>query len=49
MVLEKVHYNPPIPDEFRDQKRTRVVKEMRNKINKMNYLAASRRGIPSLK
>ena len=36
MVVEKVPYNPPNPYEFRDQKRSRLLKEMRNKINKLN-------------
>jgi len=36
MVVEKASYNPPNPYEFRDQKRSRLLKEMRNKINKLN-------------
>ena len=36
MVVEKVPYNPPNPYEFRDQKRSRLLKEMRSKINKLN-------------
>ena len=36
MVVEKVPYNPPNPYEFRDKKRARLLKEMRNKINKLN-------------
>lgn len=36
MVVEKVPYKPPCPYEFRDQKRSRILREMRNKINKLN-------------
>lgn len=36
MVMEKVPYTPPDPYEFRDQKRSRLFKGMRNKINKLN-------------
>ena len=36
MVVEKVVYNPPNPYEFRNQKRSRLLKEMKNKINKLN-------------
>jgi transposase len=36
MVVEKVSYKPPCPYEFRDQKRSRILKEMRKKINKLN-------------
>jgi len=36
MVVEKILYSPPNPYEFRDQKRSRLLKEMRNKINKLN-------------
>ena len=36
MVVNKVPYSPPCPYEFRDQKRSRILREMRNKINKLN-------------
>ena len=36
MVVNKVPYSPPCPYEFRDQKRSRLLREMRNKINKLN-------------
>lgn len=36
MVVEKVSYNPPSPYEFRDQKRARILRDMKNKINKLN-------------
>ena len=36
MVVEKVPYRPPNPYEFRDQKRSRILREMKNKINKLN-------------
>jgi len=36
MVVEKVPYRPPNPYEFRDQKRSRLLKEMKNRINKLN-------------
>jgi transposase len=36
MVVEKVSYRPTCPYEFRDQKRSRILKEMRKKINKLN-------------
>jgi len=36
MVVEKVPYRPPNPYEFRDQKRSRLLKQMKNRINKLN-------------
>jgi len=33
MVVNKVPYSPPCPYEFRDLKRSRLLKEMRKKIN----------------
>jgi len=36
MIVEKVPYSPPNPYEFRDQKRSRLLKDMRNKMNKLN-------------
>jgi len=36
MVVNKVPYNPPCPYEFRDQKRARILREMKKKINKLN-------------
>jgi len=36
MVVNKVPYSPPCPYEFRDQKRFRLLKEMRKKIDKLN-------------
>ena len=37
MVVEKVPYNPPNPYEFRDQKRARILRDMKKKINKLNF------------
>ncbi|WP_235299714.1 IS110 family RNA-guided transposase [Portibacter marinus] len=36
MVVEKVPYNPPEPYLFRDQKRSKMLKELKKKINKLN-------------
>lgn len=36
MVVEKVPYKPPSPYEFRDQKRARILRDIKRKINKLN-------------